>query len=152
MSEEVNLKKIEKKRDKFIDSALLVKEIFLKENIPLRFNNYKNTINEFAQIDDLSLDLMYNLNIDLNLWYQFFSDLESLSEMVYLKKQNIKLYIEGFPFTPKNEERLKEVTLDIVKIKNFMKQLKVQRKLFSNMSFILLEKYNSTVENYLYRY
>lgn len=152
MDEVINSKKIETKRDKFITSALSVKDIFLKEKVTLTFNNYKKTISEFLELDNLSLDSTYSLIIDLNLWYQYFSELEGLSESILLKKQNMKLYLLAFPATPKNVENLNRLNSEIFKIKHFMKQLKIQRKLFNNISWIASENYNNTINNYLYRY
>ena len=64
----------------------------------------------------------------------------------------MKLYLLAFPTTPKNVENLNRLNSEILKIRHFIKQLKIQRRLFSNISWIASENYNNTINNYLYRY
>lgn len=140
------------KRDYFINTALSVNNIFIEENITLTFSNYKKTISEYISSDESDILTLENLIVDLNLWFQYFSDLEGLVQTLYLKKQNMKSYVDAFPKTPKNQVKSTEISSQIIKIKMFLKQVKIQKKMFSNMSFCCLNMYNKAYENYSYRY
>ena len=143
---------VENARDTFVNSALSVKAIFLNENIPLTFFKYKETLIEYIKSSESDIETIQNLIIDLNLWFGYFSDLEGITQSLFLKKQNMKFYIDAFPKTPKNQAKSKEISSEIIRLKLFLKQIKIQKKMFSNMSNHCLEMYNSACEHYLYRY
>ena len=152
MGECITKSEVIAKRDKFINSALAVKDIFKKNNTELSFYNYKKTIIEYSRVTDVDLLSLQRLTIDINLWFQYFSDLEGLTQALYLKKQNMKLYVEAFPKTPKSNVQLKELSSEIIKLKVFLKQLKIQKRMFLDMSRNCMNMYKQSCENYLYRY
>lgn len=139
-------------RDIFVKSALSVKNIFLNEKVSLTFNNYNNTLIEYISSNESDIETLNNLITDLNLWFSYFADLEGLTKSIFLKKQNMKSYVDSFPKTPKNQLKSQELSSEIIRLKLFLKQVVIQKRMFSNMSFHCLDMYNKACEHYLYRY
>lgn len=152
MSTSITKKEIETSRDIFVNSALSVRNIFLEDNISLAFQNYKQTLIEYLNSSEYDIETLHSLIKDVNLWYQYFCDLEGLTQMIFFKKQNMKAYIDAFPKTPKNQAKSKELSTQIIRLKLFLKQIKIQKKMFSNISQNCLDMYNNAYEHYLYRY
>ena len=146
-----NKDKIKKYKDDFVTMAHRSKTILEEEDVVLTFKGYSDTIVQYLNCDEFDITGLEKIIKDLNLWYQYFGDLEALVENLFLKRENMKIYADAFIKTPKNIEITKKKEKEVIILKMFLKHLKIQKKMFSGFSSHCYDMYNSACESFKYR-
>lgn len=145
-------KSINRKKDEFIDVAQQVNPFFNEEGVNLNFNGYIKTLNEYVNCTEYDLETLDTLICDLNLWGEYFGELESVVENLKLRYENKSLYLKGFANVPKIEKELALNKYKVDKTKLFLKHIKIQKNLFNRLHYHCFRMYNEACEHYLYRY
>ena len=151
MGIEVSKKSLERKRIEFEDIVMKTLKLFKEEGIPLNFKGYKETLRDYANLSESDLTSIEIIRREVNLWIDYFGDLESLVQSVYLKYMNKKLYLKAFTITPKTEQLLKELDINLQLIKMLHKHLKIQKSMFNRIYYHCNKMFDEACEFYTYR-
>lgn len=143
---------LKRKKDEFIEVAKQVNTFFNEEGVNLRFDGYIKTLNQYLSCNEFDLDTLNTLVCDLNLWADYFGELEGVVENLKLRYENKYLYLKAFPYIPKIEQELNVVKYKIDRTKLFLKHVKIQRNLFNRLHYHCFKMYNDACEHFLYRY
>lgn len=143
---------LKRKKDEFIEVAKQVNTFFNEEGINLRFDGYIKTLNQYVNCSEFDLDTLNSLVCDLNLWADYFGELEGIVENLKLRYENKHLYLKAFPYIPKIEQEINLVKYKIDRTKLFLKHVKIQRNLFNRLHYHCFKMYNDACEHFLYRY
>lgn len=143
---------INRKKQEFVNVAGEVNPFFNEEGVNLNFNGYIKTLNEYLTCTETNLDTLDQLTTDLNLWSQYFGELEAIVELLKLRYENKQLYLKAFSKTPQIDKELNLNKYKIDKTKLFLKHVKIQRNLFHRLHYHCSKMYNEACEHYLYLY
>lgn len=151
MDSRTDKNKIKKYKDDFVTMAHRSKAILEEEGVTLTFKGYSDTIVQYLNCDEFDITGLENMMKDLNLWCQYFGDLEALVENLFLKRDNMRMYADAFIKTPKNIEITKQKEKEVIILKMFLRHLKIQKKMFGGFSSHCYDMYNSACESFKYR-
>lgn len=143
-------------RLKFIEMAKRINIYLKEEGLYLTFEGYTETINEYLSMIETDLESLSNLSYDLNLWSNYFGELEGFIEIRMLKFENKYLYLEGF-FDKRLpnleiENQIKDTKKIYSHFKLFLKHVINQRKMFEKAHKHCLKEYDKSLNNLLYKY
>lgn len=158
MNELSNVEKqaILRNRLKFMEMAKAINSYLKEEGLCLNFKGYTETIREYLSMINTDIELLSTLSYDLNLWANYFGELEGFIEMKMLKLENKYLYLECF-FNKKQtnielEKQLNETKMKYKHFKLFLKHIINQKKMFEKAYKHCLWEYDKSLNNLLYKY
>lgn len=81
---------IEDKQDYFDRLIEEVSPYFTTRHLSLKFDGYKATVEEYSNLKSSDLEKCWELSRDFNMWGEYFSDLKSLVEKLFLDTETEK--------------------------------------------------------------
>ena len=81
---------IDNKKDYFDKLIEEVMEYFKSRDINLSFEGYKKTVQDYAKLDESDSKMAWTLSRDFNMWGEYFSDMKSLTEKLFLDAETEK--------------------------------------------------------------
>lgn len=152
----VEKKAIRSNRLKFIEMAKVINVYLKEEKLSLNFLGYTETIKEYLSMSNIDFDKLGSLTLELNLWSDYFGQLQGLIELKMLKYENKTLYFQSFYDKKVPNEKLENQIRDIKKrfahFKLFLKHIETQRKMFEQAHKHCLKGYTEALSNLLYKY
>lgn len=152
----VEKKAIQSNRLKFTEMAKVINLYIKEEGFSLTFLGYTDTIVEYLEMSNTDFERLGELALELNLWSDYFGQLQGFIEMRMLKQENKMLYLEAFynKKTPNEdlEKQIKEAKKRFAHFKLFLKHIETQRKMFEQAHKHCLRAYTEALGNLLYKY
>ena len=140
---------------KFEPLAKRINRHLKRDGIVLNFLGYRDTILEYFRIIDNHLGEVFDMTIECNLWFQYFSDLEGL---IQYKKLDLDLDLDILKAshdgkTPNNEAepKIEELRLKILDFTAFLAQIEVQKHFFSRAAYQCAKLYDRGTNTMRYR-
>lgn len=152
----VDKKAISSNRLRFIEMAKQINNYLKEENLSLTFGGYTETLRDYLNITNCDLDGLENLSYDLNLWSNYFADLEGFIELRTLKCENKLLYLQGFKeknvINAKLDKEITKTKEQYKHFKLFQKHIITQKKMFIGAYRHCIREYGEALENILYKF
>ncbi|HCL4480249.1 TPA: hypothetical protein N2D99_002337 [Clostridium botulinum] len=153
---EVDKKVIKSNRLRFIQMAKQINAYLKEEKLNLNFEGYTETLRDYLKITNCDLLGLENLTYDLNLWSNYFGDLEGFIELQTLKFENKLLYLQGFVnkkvIDTNLDKEISKAKKQYKHFKLFQKHIVTQKKMFINAYRHCTREYIEALESILYKY